>query len=76
MTTLAFLTLGVYTIALLYITVYCVMQFNLLYYYKRGRRNTAEFIMEEEELPVQVAVAAGDHDWGDTPVHHHGFADD
>ncbi|PSR11831.1 MAG: histidine kinase [Bacteroidetes bacterium] len=76
MTTLAFLTLGVYTIALLYITVYCVMQFNLLYYYKRGRRNTAEFIMEEQELPVKVAVAAGDHDWGDTPVQHFGFTDD
>ena len=63
MTTLAFLVLGVYTLALLYITIYCVMQFNLLYYYKRGLRNTPEMIMAEHEQPLQVAVAAGGDSW-------------
>lgn len=57
MTALAFLVLGLYTIALLYITIYCVMQFNLLYYYKRGRRTTPEMLITEQE-PMRVAVAA------------------
>lgn len=66
MTTIAFLVLGIYTIALLYITVYCVMQFNLLYYYKRGKRDTAESILAQHSslAPKKVAVAAGD-DWQD-----------
>lgn len=38
MTILAYSVLAVYTIALVYITIYCVMQFNLLYHYKRGQR--------------------------------------
>ena len=63
MTTLAFIILGIYTLALLYITVYCVMQFNLLYYYKRGKRNTAEAIMAEHSSPAKVAVAAGNDNW-------------
>ncbi|GJM34007.1 MAG: glucosyltransferase [Saprospiraceae bacterium] len=42
MTVIAYIVLGIYTIALSYITVYCLMQFNLLYYYKRGKRNNAE----------------------------------
>ncbi|MEO0874172.1 MAG: glycosyltransferase, partial [Bacteroidota bacterium] len=58
MTALAFLVLGLYTVALLYITIYCVMQFNLLYFYKRGRRSTPEMIMNEQEQPMPVAVAA------------------
>ena len=58
MTALAFLFLGLYTIALLYITIYCVMQFNLLYYYKRGRKTTPEMIMTEQEQPIPTAVAA------------------
>jgi cellulose synthase/poly-beta-1,6-N-acetylglucosamine synthase-like glycosyltransferase len=63
MTTLAFFVLGVYTLALLYITIYCVMQFNLLYYYKRGRRATPEMIMAEQEGTLQVAVAANEDNW-------------
>ena len=58
MTALAFLVLGLYTVALLYITIYCVMQFNLLYYYKRGKRSTPEMIMTEQEQPMPVAAAA------------------
>lgn len=36
MTVLAFVVLAVYTISLLYITIYCLLQFSLLYHYKRG----------------------------------------
>lgn len=38
MSFIAYAVLGIYTTALLYITIYCVMQFNLLYHYKKGRR--------------------------------------
>ena len=34
-TTLAYITLVIYVIALIYITAYCLLQFHLLYYYKR-----------------------------------------
>ena len=36
MTVLAFAVLAVYTVSLLYITVYCLLQFNLLYHYKQS----------------------------------------
>ncbi len=36
MTALAFVVLAVYTLSLLYITVYCLLQFNLLYHYKNS----------------------------------------
>ena len=68
MTALAFLVLGLYTVALLYITIYCVMQFNLLYYYKRGRRSTPEMIMTEQEQPMPVAVAAAAEQGGNTGI--------
>jgi len=32
---IAYAVLGIYTVALLYITIYCLMQFNLLYHYKK-----------------------------------------
>ncbi len=35
MTILAYLVLGIYTLTLLYVTLYCVMQFSLLYHYRR-----------------------------------------
>ena len=35
MTLIAFLVLGIYSVSLLYITVYCLLQFNLLYHYQR-----------------------------------------
>jgi cellulose synthase/poly-beta-1,6-N-acetylglucosamine synthase-like glycosyltransferase len=38
----AYVALGVYTLALFYITVYCLMQFNLLYHYKKLKRKEAE----------------------------------
>ncbi len=36
---IAYTVLGVYTLALLYITVYCLVQFNLLYHYKKYKRD-------------------------------------
>ncbi len=36
MTVLAFVVLAVYTLSLLYITLYCLLQFNLLYHYKNS----------------------------------------
>lgn len=35
----AYTVLVVYTLALTYITVYCLFQFNLLYYYKKGHQH-------------------------------------
>ncbi len=35
MTIVAYIVLAIYSLALLYITVYCLMQFNLLYHYKK-----------------------------------------
>jgi cellulose synthase/poly-beta-1,6-N-acetylglucosamine synthase-like glycosyltransferase len=40
MTGLALFVLAVYTISLLYITVYCLLQFNLLYHYKQSNNPT------------------------------------
>ena len=48
MSAFAYLILGIYTLALLYITIYCMMQFNLLYYYKRQSK-------KEENGDLQVA---------------------
>jgi cellulose synthase/poly-beta-1,6-N-acetylglucosamine synthase-like glycosyltransferase len=39
---IAYAVLGIYTAALFYITVYCLMQFNLLYHYKKQRQETGE----------------------------------
>ena len=44
---IAYTVLAVYTMALLYITVYCLMQFNLLYHYKKHQR-------EEEQPPSEA----------------------
>jgi len=42
---IAYTVLAIYTLALLYITVYCLMQFNLLYHYKKHKR-------DEEQAPA------------------------
>jgi cellulose synthase/poly-beta-1,6-N-acetylglucosamine synthase-like glycosyltransferase len=42
MTLLALLVLAVYTVSLLYITVYCLLQFNLLYHYTQSPRPEGE----------------------------------
>jgi cellulose synthase/poly-beta-1,6-N-acetylglucosamine synthase-like glycosyltransferase len=38
---IAYTVLAIYTIALFYITVYCLMQFNLLYHYKKWKKTSA-----------------------------------
>ncbi|MEM9930316.1 MAG: cellulose synthase family protein [Bacteroidota bacterium] len=69
MAILAFTVLAVYTIALLYITVYCVLQFNLLYHYKRtnqgGSEAEAEAVLEEaaakaDKATKQLALAGNE----------------
>jgi len=49
MTVLACLVLGIYTLALLYITAYCLLQLNLLFHYKRGERQ------RKTEQPLQFS---------------------
>ena len=44
---LAYSVLAIYTLALFYITVYCVMQFNLLYHYKKYQKAEAEQTIAE-----------------------------
>lgn len=63
MSIIALIVLGVYTIALTYITVYCVMQFNLLYHYKKHHwREEVVHVAQptkKEELPfvtVQLPI--------------------
>lgn len=63
MTILAFLVLGIYTIALLYITVYCLMQFNLLYHYKRGFRSADNKAKATQGQPMEMAMADGSDEW-------------
>ena len=41
---IAYTVLAIYTIALSYVTFYCVIQFNLLYYYKKKQRRQIEEI--------------------------------
>ena len=38
MSVLLYITAGIYFAALFYITVYCLMQFQLLYYYKKHHK--------------------------------------
>ncbi len=46
----SYLILGIYTIALVYIFFYCVMQLNLLYYYRRNRKKNP--FKEPEKLSI------------------------
>lgn len=61
---LAYLVLGIYSAALLYITIYCLMQFNLLYHYKRGRRQSPEEIIQEQEHSLRTVQVAAHTDAG------------
>lgn len=55
MTGLAFTVLAVYTLALFYITMYCLMQFTLLYHYWRAGRNNWS---DGERRPAPRTVAS------------------
>ena len=57
---IAYIVLTIYTVALLYITVYCLLQFNLLFHYKKAlnkEKNTATDTLEQET--VNRAVSKG-----------------
>ncbi|MCB0588116.1 MAG: glycosyltransferase, partial [Phaeodactylibacter sp.] len=59
---IAYAVLAIYTVALLYITVYCLMQFSLLYHYKKHQRDveqpSAEPDIRRRAFAREVAVAA------------------
>lgn len=56
----AILVLGVYILALAYITIYCLMQFNLLYHYKRkrGAQPTPPLPVKKAEEELALTTAA------------------
>lgn len=60
MSVIAILVLGVYILALAYITIYCLMQFNLLYHYKRNRSalNKPPLPVKQAEEKLVLAVPA------------------
>lgn len=67
---IAYIVLAVYTIALSYVTFYCVIQFNLLYHYKKKQRKQFEEVQEvqvQQESTTQnlkaVAVAHAGEDF-------------
>lgn len=65
MSLLAYFVLAVYTAALLYITIYCLMQLNLLYHYKKGVRQgagVASLKAHARQPARQLALAGGDDD--------------
>ena len=62
MSVVAYLVLGIYTVALVYITVYCLLQFNLLYHYKKQGRQTAANVVEpKKEMAMSEAALATAH---------------
>ncbi len=58
---LAYLILGLYSVALLYVTLYCLMQFNLLYHYARQGKRTREPVTVRAPIAAPMAFA-GDID--------------
>jgi len=54
MSILAYAVLGIYCIALFYITSYCLLQFHLLYKYSRGQQGTIE--KDTKELTNNAAL--------------------
>jgi len=56
MTGLALFVLAVYTVSLLYITVYCILQFNLLYHYKQSNNPTDHPVSFIDLAPTEVSA--------------------
>lgn len=63
MSVIGLIVLSIYTIALVYITAYCLLQFNLLYHYKKhyfkNKKPKPAVLNKEEELPfvtVQLPI--------------------
>jgi cellulose synthase/poly-beta-1,6-N-acetylglucosamine synthase-like glycosyltransferase len=57
MTGLALFVLAVYTVSLLYITVYCLLQFNLLYHYKKSVNPTDHPVSFAKLAPKREAAS-------------------
>lgn len=57
MSVIAFLVLGIYVVALMYITIYCLMQFNLLYHYKRHKNREVRPPFPAKKKRQEVALA-------------------
>ncbi|HHS95171.1 MAG TPA: glycosyltransferase, partial [Phaeodactylibacter sp.] len=51
MMTLAYIAVGIYIIALVYITFYCLLQFHLLYYYKKKKQPFSQLGLRDN-LPM------------------------
>ena len=53
---IAYIVLAIYTIALLYVTIYCLMQFDLLYHYKREvkKSKAVATVTKKEATPSLV----------------------
>lgn len=58
MSFIAYLVLGIYTVALFYITVYCLMQFNLLYHYRKASKKEQEQDQKEKLMPAAASGSA------------------
>jgi cellulose synthase/poly-beta-1,6-N-acetylglucosamine synthase-like glycosyltransferase len=56
---LGFIVLAIYTLSLAYITLYCVVQFNLLYHYKKGAHQASNLPRTKAVRAARVPVAAG-----------------
>jgi len=56
MATIAYILLGLYVVALIYIMVFCLMQFHLLYYYRKNAEiNEIDFAdTKDEDLPLII----------------------
>ena len=77
MTVIAFLVLGIYSVSLLYITVYCLLQFNLLYHYQRKPVKAAvpdgtQLANQREKQRAAPAYATA----GDSAFDHAGTAEE
>lgn len=60
MTLIAYLVLGAYTLTLLYVTIYCVMQFSLLYHYrKQAKREQAAPVRYRRVRQSALTLAGG-----------------
>ena len=70
MTGLALFVLAVYTVSLLYITVYCLLQFNLLYHYKQSVNPTDHPVsfadLEPKRVDAREPMLVGAGDGGPT----------
>ena len=58
MTGLALFVLAVYTVSLIYITVYCLLQFNMLYHYKQSNNPTEHPVSFTNLHPKEANTAA------------------